>query len=725
VRAADCNDRLGLSGTKVTLETGATMMVGLLKVIFCGIHLLFCQGSQFIVLPVAAPTSASAKSDGSFMNTVHSRAAGVRALAFLVLCTIVGSYRAAFAQTNSWTNSVSGNWQDDYWTLGLPTTNQDVSLTNAGWKALAIGPATVQNFPETLTLNSLTISSPSNSYNTLLMNFAGTNTPLVVRSMSVASNSAVTMLSSALLLDGSNGIGLQLGGEFNQNDSIVSGQQVNVGYIGPGVYNFNSGFFGVSNLRVGSAFSGVFNQNGGTNLALITDVEGGEYIQNDGYFGGTIYFTQNGTFRQRGGVLNTPVSITYGNYFLEGGINYGGVSFPYTSTSIGLGQVIQSGGTNFGGINLGGFYGTGQYTMSNGVSYGAISVGARASFSQLGGVQICGTQGVLVGADIISDRFGGTGFIEGTLEKQAGMLSCVGMSIAGHCYLWGGTNLISGAIIVSGPHSSFVSGGFLCASNFFAGSSPAFGTVSPAYVSGMTFITNQLEVSGGSYSSGFSGSGDLTVSNIVVTGSTFSFSGHSLNQSGILSLTNGNLNFSGLGSFRLGQLQINSSGNSILGFSSGQCVLRFMSSSGSVWSNAAVLNVQNWSGSLYGGGAHQIIFGTNAAALTPQQLTQIQFQNPAGLAPGNYPARILATGEIVPDTGAPLPPMLNLNCASNGLMHLSLGGDIGRSYAFEISTDLAHWNTWTDQFNTSGTMSLDDADSTNCPQRFYRAHLMP
>ena len=150
-----------------------------------------------------------------------------------------------------------------------------------------------------------------------------------------------------------------------------------------------------------------------------------------------------------------------------------------------------------------------------------------------------------------------------------------------------------------------------------------------------------------------------------------------------------------------------------------------MNSSSLNWSTEAVLNVQSWSGSLYGGGAQRIVFGTNDSALTQQQLSQIQFQNPGGLTPGNYPARILATGEIVPDTGAPLPPTANLVPSTNGSMHLSIGGDIGQTYAIETSTDLMHWNTWTNQYNASGTMTLDDDDATNRPQRFYRAHLLP
>jgi hypothetical protein len=152
---------------------------------------------------------------------------------------------AIFAQTNSWTNSASGNWEDSSsWSLGiLPGTNQDIMLTNSGWKALAIGPYTAQNFPETMTVDSITISAPSNSYNTLLLNYSGAQTPLTVQSLSVGSNSTVTLVSSALEVDGT----MDIGGEINQNDSLVTGNLVDFGGIGPGVYNLNSGILAVSN----------------------------------------------------------------------------------------------------------------------------------------------------------------------------------------------------------------------------------------------------------------------------------------------------------------------------------------------------------------------------------------------------------------------------------------------------------------------------------------------
>src|ERR1043166_4609410 len=177
------------------------------------------------------------------------------------------------AQTpNSWTNSASGNWEDLRWSLGaLPTTNQDVLITNAGWKAVQIGWTTANTYPQTLTVNSITISSPTNSSNTLLLNYAGTATPLTVRSISLGSNSAITLLASALNLNGPTGVGMSIGGTFNHDDnSGVTGNQLDLGYIGAGVYNLNSGSLDVGHVWIGSSFAGVFNQSGGSNLTGIT-----------------------------------------------------------------------------------------------------------------------------------------------------------------------------------------------------------------------------------------------------------------------------------------------------------------------------------------------------------------------------------------------------------------------------------------------------------------------
>jgi hypothetical protein len=651
------------------------------------------------------------------MNTV-SRAVKVRVLFYFVLCTTCCWFQAR-AQTNSWTNSASGDWQDAYWLLGLPVANQNVSLTNAGWKAVAIGAATVQNFADTLNIYSLTISSPTNSYNTLLLNFAGTNTPLTVEYVTVASNSALTLLSSALFLDGPNGAGMQLGGVFNQNDSVVSGQQVNIGYIGPGVYNFNSGILSISNLWVGAPFAGVVHQNGGTNRTLLTVVEGAEYDLNDGYFNSMIYFVNTGTFRQRGGIMDVPLTIASGHYALEGGVHLGAITVPSPTGAGGYGggDVVQTGGANVGNMDVG-QNGGGSYTLSNGLCSGRLFIHNMGYYTQWNGTLIGGD--VIIDGGPVYEKGGGGRLLMGGFALYGGTASCSSMIASGNYDQRNATNNVAGTLTVFGEFGRFSSDGMLCASNLNLSLFHNEGAAKSVFFNGTTVVTNELLV----YDiPGFQGNGTLIVSNITLaSGTSFFFSGE-IFQSGIFSMADSIVGLS-LNLGQMGRLQLDTGTNSDLRFDSPPCNIAFADSSGMLWSNQ-ILTLKQWSGSLYGGGQHRISFGTNAAGLTPQQLSQIQFQNPAGLAPGNYPARILATGEIVPDTGAPLPPMMNLSSSTNGAMRLSLGGDIGRTYTIEASTDLVHWNAWTNQLNTSGTMTLDDYDPTNYARRFYRMRVMP
>ena len=70
------------------------------------------------------------------------------------------------------------------------------------------------------------------------------------------------------------------------------------------------------------------------------------------------------------------------------------------------------------------------------------------------------------------------------------------------------------------------------------------------------------------------------------------------------------------------------------------------------WHPAARLIIYNWRGPDSGPFGNSVAFGTNRGGLTSQQVTQITFHNPASFPPGDYPARIRYTGEVVP---APLP----------------------------------------------------------------------
>src|SRR5205807_4692954 len=92
-----------------------------------------------------------------------------------------------------------------------------------GWKALAIGPSTVQNYPDSLNVGTITISSPSNSLNLLLLNYMGFETPLTAKTITINSNTVLTALASILEVTntGSADYRLELGGTVNQGESAV------------------------------------------------------------------------------------------------------------------------------------------------------------------------------------------------------------------------------------------------------------------------------------------------------------------------------------------------------------------------------------------------------------------------------------------------------------------------------------------------------------------------
>src|SRR4051812_47178932 len=78
------------------------------------------------------------------------------ALALLTVSTL-----NSFADANSWLKPSSGNWEEPYWSQGiLPNYGHAVMITNAGWKAVQIAPSTVQYYPDSVTVYSITVASP-------------------------------------------------------------------------------------------------------------------------------------------------------------------------------------------------------------------------------------------------------------------------------------------------------------------------------------------------------------------------------------------------------------------------------------------------------------------------------------------------------------------------------------------------------------------------------------
>ena len=92
----------------------------------------------------------------------------------------------------------------------------------------------------------------------------------------------------------------------------------------------------------------------------------------------------------------------------------------------------------------------------------------------------------------------------------------------------------------------------------------------------------------------------------------------------------------------LGDLTLNASSTIDLGAAAGLRDLVFIDSSGVAWSGGATLTVANWAGTLTGGTAGRVFFGSTASGLGAGQLSQITF---SGYTAG---AQLLGTGELVP-----------------------------------------------------------------------------
>jgi hypothetical protein len=686
-------------------------------------------------------------------------------LLFAVGCLGAATIDAQALQYNAWTSPSSGHWEDPDWSLGvLPGPNQAILFTNAGWKALAIGPNTSQNYPQTMNVDSITVSSPTNSYNVLLLNYAGYQTPLSANMITLGSNAVITLLASALNVTntGNSNYVFEVGGTVNQGDfPAVNASVLRVGDIGPGTYNLTNGTLTVSNGYIGGAFSGQFNHFGGYHSVSTLWVLGtrqrsggaGEYDLYGGALGGTVDLNNGALMKQTGGVFVGALNID-GTYELDGGsctssnlllpvIEYGYNRF--TDDRELAGEVLQTGGTNqTGDLYLGGqgqgydaiqWAVPGIYRMSNGLltaTSAAVDVGG--TMTQTGG-SFTNFGPLVLMAHLLHDGYFLT-FYDGQYDLQGGFLTENSIVSSGDFTQSGGTNQVTGPTLLTSIYTVGVgdrlaqyslSGGLFTTASL---------TVSNAavYQSGGSLITGNLSLSNGiapdSFDNSFSGyalsGGQLTVSGIQVAGyAVFRHQGGTLLEPGLLTLAGGRWDERTSGQ-QFGALQLSSAynvTNSTISLPTNSCVLQFANSSSVPWTSGVTLIVSNWAGSTQGGGRHQIIFGSNSSALTSAQLSEIVFANPAGLPGGTYPARILSSGEIVPTTpGAP--PVVSAPMRQpNGTMDLLVSGDVGKIYGMLVSTDLVHWDVLSTQTNQGGTMTFQDTAAPSYSRRFYRAYV--
>jgi hypothetical protein len=545
-----------------------------------------------------------------------------------VLSLVIG-FRG-WAEPNAWTAG-SGNWDNaSSWSQGvLPDSTQSIFITNSGWKAVAINPSTPINFPGSMTVDSLTVSGSTNTENTLLLNFFGTAVPLTVLN-------GLTVADDGQLLNFNSGLDVQGGAVTVTNSRIIQ----DGGFIratnapmdlNNSVYEMTNGVFEASSVSIGYPMSARFNQYGGavriTNLGL------------DSYIPGAI---ANG-YSLYGGTLDLP-----GGMFLLG--EAGGVSY------------FQSGGTNrTTQITVEPDYGgwVGGFTLNGGLL-------ADSGFELMAGYRTL----------ISVDQNGGTHVITNTLFLAGS--SPNGFSVDPATYNLNGGTLSAGvieldaddgdAVFVQQANSTVSAGTVYAHSVGWFGNHNTIITLLSGTLSCSNYVTDDggagLNQSGGalivSNLLDFSGAREIGITiygHYTFTGGTLSAS--NINIGAVWIIGDGTPNrVSNPGFFRLSHALVISNAveqlgrfilgtNAIIDLAGSASQLSFANSSGETWAGGSTLVISNWNGNLSGGGAEQLKFGTSQSGLTSGQLGQIQF----AIGSNSYPAKILSSGEVVPDQG--------------------------------------------------------------------------
>jgi hypothetical protein len=100
---------------------------------------------------------------------------------------------------------------------------------------------------------------------------------------------------------------------------------------------------------------------------------------------------------------------------------------------------------------------------------------------------------------------------------------------------------------------------------------------------------------------------------------------------------------------------------------------------------------------------------------TGLSLSAIAFGNDSFVAVG-------AEGAILQSVVPPIQPALEaLTILSGTAVQITLNGQVGRSYTIQSSTDLMHWQDFTNIVLANPSAPFSDPFARSVPQRFYRA----
>lgn len=633
------------------------------------------------------------------------------------------------AQTNNWTSPADGDWHGPGWSLGQPPgPGQHILIANPGSKTVSISSTTADVHADTLTVASITLVSDGTHRNRLTIDRAGLSVPLTTAALWVGTSCSTVVLGSALRVTGPDESTFSVGGVFGQGgSSVVVANQMDIGYTGPGVYTLTNGSLSANHLYLGGLFGGVVEQrDGSVRIGVLHLGPAGTYLLTGGDYSGTVYF-DGGVFRQEGGRFNHEINVYRGTFMLTGGEFQAPMGVP---DFYGMAEIVQTGGTNRAPrIRVGDYSdrGSGTFWLSNGlIQTPETAVRFNGTFNQSGGVHVVEEALTVHGALVNRGMVGAARF-----NQSAGNISTPVLSVRfGYFAQSGGTNQVGHLALTPSYETSFtLSGGLLMCGSTTVDSSSTGGFLQTG---GFHHITNTLAIAGGtSWFRGYTlAGGEMTVSNVAVRpGGLLRLEGGALRQSGTLMLDGGTIDCAGvqanLGPLQLGQSTAGT--NCVLRFGPGSATAAFASSREVSWPAPARLLIVNWAGSPAGQGFHQVRFHTNDTGLTISQVGQVWFTEPAGFAPGIYPARLLDTGEVVPDAPPPvgnIPPLVQAQRLPAGGFRVMLRGEPGKPYAVEVSTDLWTWSVWTNGMaSTNGWVTF--GDPVVHPGRFYRALLLP
>jgi hypothetical protein len=555
---------------------------------------------------------------------------------------------------NSWIKPSSGNWDDaSAWSLGvLPNSSQSVLIANSGWKAVAINSSTPVNFPNSMTVDSLTIRGAWDTMNTLLLNYVGLAVPLRIDTdLRLDTNSSLVSYSSAL-----RAANFYIAGAatFDQG-SDAAFSQVAVGVdANPGQLNLlgglvQAGSVAVSGQSILNVSNGCTLNAGGLGLNL--PATGGVAIVNiSGSLGVTNPMDVGwGNITLTGGYFQTPgITVFQGDLRQSGGTNdSGAIRLPHArNTANGRATNYLSGGTLFSTTLTLGDALPGGFTYYNGV------------FEQSGGVH--NNSAGIVTWGVLRQALRSA---SGTYRLGAGLLTTPSIRLqeGGGFSQTGGTNR-AGTISVEDAGEFGLSGGFLSSSNMSVisryGERNYYSNLRSVYTqSGGGHDVQMLFSSGHGAIASLQG-GWLRATDISVgpTGD-LGLNGAAVTNTGTFTLFDG-AQLGATGNYpQLGKLIVTAGAPSpnwpapppysVLYF--GGTTFRFRDSHDVAWDSQLIIS--NWSGSVNGGGTDRLYVGTSSQGLTANQLARIHFGNPAGLPAGSYSAAILGTGEVVPTSG--------------------------------------------------------------------------